>query len=174
PFRKIHGKRCAAGENGDQELREQWRRMLLDYSQRRTFIPSDKFVALASIVEVFQSALDDRYIAGLWQRNLLHDLLWEVCPPMGPGDVLLPRIRTANYRAPTWSWASVDGKLYIPYSLEPPASAASYEAEILVCEATPKVSTLPFGELENARMTMRVKMHPFMYDGRKCSIIEHK
>ncbi|KAF8161871.1 hypothetical protein BJ912DRAFT_935746 [Pholiota molesta] len=91
---------------------------------------------------------------------------------MGPDEVLLPR--PANYRAPTWSWASVDGKLYIPYSLEPLASAARSEAEILVCEATPKVSTLPFGELENARMTMRVKMHPFMYDGRKCSIIEHK
>jgi hypothetical protein len=43
-----------------------------------------------------------------------------------------------------------------------------------VCEATPKASKLPFGELENARVTMRVKMYPFMYDGRKCSILEHK
>jgi hypothetical protein len=37
---------------------------------------------------------------------------------------------------------------------------------ILVCEVAPNISTLPFGEVASAGLTMRVKMHPLMRDGR--------
>ncbi len=87
--------------------------------------PSDKFVALASIAELFQSSLKDQYVAGLWSRTLLYDLLWKVWAPMGPDEQHLSR--PTEYRAPTWSWASVDGKLDLSYSFPPP-SAACYEA----------------------------------------------
>lgn len=43
-----------------------------------------------------------------------------------------------------------------------------------MCEVTLKITTLPFGEVANARLTMRVKMHPLMRNGRKCKFIEIK
>ncbi|KAF8172100.1 heterokaryon incompatibility protein-domain-containing protein [Pholiota molesta] len=126
-----------------------------------------------SIAEVFQANFQDQYIAGLWKRSLLSDLLWQVWPPMGPDEAHLPR--PEPYRAPTWSWASVDGKLDISgVDLQPPSSAACYEAEIVACVATPKISSLPFGEVADATLTIRVKMHPLMRDGRKCKFRERK
>lgn len=161
----------AAFDVSSEELREQWRGMLLNYSERSITVPSDKFVALASIAELFQSSLKDQYVAGLWNQTLLYDLLWKIWPPMGPDEQHLPR--PAGYRAPTWSWASVDGKLDIAYSYPPP-SAACYEADILACSATPKVSTLPFGEITAATLTLRAKIHPLMRDGSKCVFTEHR
>ncbi|KAF9480854.1 HET-domain-containing protein, partial [Pholiota conissans] len=137
----------------DEDLRERWRRTLLDYSERKITVASDKFVALASIVEVFQSVMNDQYIAGLWKNNLLHDLHWKVWPPMGPDEG--PRLRPEGYRAPTWSWASTDGRLDLPYSLSPPSSAASYQAEILSWDVTPKARELPLGELVDGKLVMR-------------------
>jgi hypothetical protein len=62
----------------------------------------DKLVALSGIARSFQQLLGDQYLAGLWRRTLVYDLLWSVPKP---------RKRTA-YRAPSWSWASMeDGKL---------------------------------------------------------------
>jgi len=164
-------KREIAVEVSEEELRERWRTMLLNYSERSITVPSDKFVALASIAELFQSSLKDQYIAGLWRRTLLYDLLWKVWPPMGPDERHAPR--PAAYRAPTWSWASVDGLLDSSYSY-PPSSAACYEADILACSATPKVSTLPFGEITAATLTLRAKVHPLMRDGSKCVFTEDR
>jgi hypothetical protein len=159
-------------EIGGDDFLQRWQEILRDYSRRKITVPSDKFVALASIVEVFQSISNDQYIAGLWRRTLLHDLLWAVAPPADLDEpVLLPR--PEGYRAPTWSWASVDGQLYNAAAY-PGVLTASYEAEILTYEATPKIRSLPFGEVTDARLTMRVKMHPLMPGGRKCSFIERK
>ncbi|KAF9479151.1 HET-domain-containing protein [Pholiota conissans] len=158
-------------ETSESELRRQWQTILSDYSKRRITVPSDKFIALASIVEVLQSLLKDQYIAGLWKRTLMHDLLWEVRPPMGPEAGHHPR--PCTYRAPSWSWASVDGQLNWARS-DPPSSAASYEAEILTCEATPKIRTYPFGEIVDGWLTLKAKVRPLMLDGSKCTFVEHK
>lgn len=50
--------------------------------------------------------LNDDYVTGLWKKDLLRGLLWHA-----PGfiDDSLHLIEPQKYRAPTWSWASVDG-----------------------------------------------------------------
>jgi hypothetical protein len=49
--------------------------------------------------------LKDDYLAGIWKRDLLRGLLW-----FALGEVKEP----LNYRAPSWSWASVDCSLSYP------------------------------------------------------------
>jgi len=154
-----------------EELRERWRKVLWDYSERKITVGSDKYVALAAVVEMFESVSKDRYIAGLWEKTFMDDLLWGIWPPMGPDDALLPR--PAKYRAPTWSWASVDAKLQLE-TFRPTASDASYEAEIVECKVTPKSNLLPLGELADAKLTLKVKMHPLMRNGQKCSFTEKR
>ncbi|KAF9456486.1 heterokaryon incompatibility protein-domain-containing protein, partial [Collybia nuda] len=84
------------------ELRDHWGSILAGYTGCKITVPADKLVALAGVAEIFQSRFNDDYIAGLWRKTLLDDLLWRV---FGPG------CRPAEYRAPTWSWASVDGSI---------------------------------------------------------------
>jgi hypothetical protein len=69
----------------------------------------DKLLALSGIAQIFQSYLDsdDEYLAGIWRKSLPDSLLW-----IAKGE---PR-RVQTYRAPSWSWASVEG--HISYDLE--------------------------------------------------------
>lgn len=47
----------------------------------------------------------DDYVAGMWRRYLEGKLLWMAHGNHKPGSCTRPR----EYRAPTWSWASIDG-----------------------------------------------------------------
>ncbi|KAF8889454.1 hypothetical protein CPB84DRAFT_1785632 [Gymnopilus junonius] len=130
-----------------EKFRERWRQVLLNYSGRQITAPSDKFVALAGVAEIFESISKD------------HDLFWQTWPPMGPDEALLPR--PEGYRAPTWSWASVDSKLKLE-TFCPKTSDASYEGEIVECKVTPKSDLHPLGEIADAKLTLKVKMYPLM------------
>lgn len=61
----------------------------------------DKLVAVSGVAKAFSKYLECEYYAGLWDRFLLWDLLW---------DVEGKRQRLQSYHAPSWSWASFDGE----------------------------------------------------------------
>lgn len=63
--------------------------------------PSDKLTALSGIAEQFHAKLQCGYLAGLWRDHLLRGLQWSVAD----GNKAW---RGLPYRAPTWSWASLD------------------------------------------------------------------
>ena len=50
-----------------------------------------------------QNLRGDQYLAGLWRRHLPLQLLWSLS--LG---VVKPPTRPKPYRAPSWSWASLD------------------------------------------------------------------
>lgn len=70
-----------------------------NYSSRNLTKGSDKFPAFSGIVQRLQPVLGD-YLAGLWRRDIVRGLWW--VKEAGGGPV-------SKYRAPSWSWASVDG-----------------------------------------------------------------
>jgi len=73
--------------------------------------PEDKLVALSGTAMEMQSILNDEYFAGLWRGYFIPGLLWYV-----DGWTFGPKsCRAQPYRAPSWSWASVDG--YVDYAL---------------------------------------------------------
>lgn len=62
-------------------------------------------VAVAGIAQRMERPRSgDRYLAGLWEKSLLLDLLWEKESWDSPS-----RPRIARY--PSWSWASLDGQV---------------------------------------------------------------
>jgi hypothetical protein len=68
---------------------------------------SDKLVALSGVAAYFKDMLQDDYLAGLWKANLPSTLLWSVWPwIVGDGT---STARPLKYRAPSWSWAAIDG-----------------------------------------------------------------
>jgi hypothetical protein len=70
------------------------------YSNRLLTKSSDKLPALAGLARLFSEKLADDYLAGLWKKSLIKCLFWDI-----------RRARTLSYyRAPSWSWASLDGR----------------------------------------------------------------
>ena len=67
----------------------------------------DKLVALSGIAKEMQRLLKDEYLAGLWRRTLVHDLLWNV---LYTSKTEQYRKSTLN-RSPSWSWASIDSPI---------------------------------------------------------------
>ena len=63
---------------------------------------TDKLPAIFGIASVFKNLLEDRYVDGLWENDIYRGLLW-----YATGDIA----EASSYRAPSWSWASIDGAI---------------------------------------------------------------
>lgn len=79
-----------------------WPRFVSHYSLRRLTFPVDKLLAIAGVARLLSGAMQDRYVAGLWESNLMDGLLWYIRPNTITTQPL-------KYRAPSWSWASCEG-----------------------------------------------------------------
>ena len=91
-------------ENRFREKEEKdWCSIVQDYSGRKLGVSEDKLTAIAAIAAVYRSWGD--YVAGLWKEDLPEGLDWYVEPDAATNP------RPKSYRAPTWSWASVDSKV---------------------------------------------------------------
>ncbi|KAI5777160.1 HET-domain-containing protein [Geopyxis carbonaria] len=123
------------------EIRYAWNKVLCAYGHRSMTEPGDKLVAIAGIAERFHRMLGrTRYLAGLWEHNILSDLLW---------STRSRQPRPAKYRAPSWSWAAVDGTSGIPLSLLYCGSNELPECEILEVDVTPASEMMPFGAVRS-------------------------
>jgi hypothetical protein len=85
-----------------------WHRLIEHYSARRFTFMKDKLVALAGIVSIFQTMVDDLQLAGLWRKYLHCSLLWEV------SSFENPNCANMEFGIPSWSWAYVDAPIHYP------------------------------------------------------------
>jgi hypothetical protein len=83
-----------------------WNAIVRTYSQTALTIAGDKLIALSGIAKRMMSIVDDEYVAGMWRKHLESALLWKVDYKENINSASLARPST--YRAPTWSWASLD------------------------------------------------------------------
>lgn len=82
-----------------------WFRIVELYTASALTVPSDKLHACSGIAKRMAEIVQDDYVAGMWRRYLEGELLWMVIGNHQPGRWTRPK----EYRAPTWSWASIDG-----------------------------------------------------------------
>ncbi|XXH01481.1 hypothetical protein Hte_007841 [Hypoxylon texense] len=88
-----------------------WRQLVSEYSNLQMSFEKDRLPALAAISQraAKRKPADDRFLAGLWMRSLLLDLFW-VCAKGGGDHVSRP----AEGNAPSWSWVSVQTRVWWP------------------------------------------------------------
>ncbi|UPL01918.1 hypothetical protein LCI18_012852 [Fusarium solani-melongenae] len=82
----------------------QWERLVSEYSHTELTRSEDRLVALSGVAKLFQQTFGDDYLAGLWWTPLERLLCWR----RDDGKEYQPR-KKLEYRAPSWSWASIDG-----------------------------------------------------------------
>ncbi|OJD39937.1 heterokaryon incompatibility protein [Diplodia corticola] len=96
-----------------------WSELANAYSATALTRGQDKLIAVQALAETMRDATGDAYVAGLWRSRIVDDVLWRT-----EVDALLPSPpprsaaascqnaaitgRSQPWRAPTWSWASLD------------------------------------------------------------------
>jgi hypothetical protein len=65
-------------------LHHAWLRVIEDFSQRKLTFETDRLVAISGIASEFAKATGDRYLVGLWRRDLWRALMWSVCAAGSP------------------------------------------------------------------------------------------
>ncbi|KAF2708994.1 HET-domain-containing protein [Pleomassaria siparia CBS 279.74] len=133
-----------------------WLHIVEMYSSREISLPSDKLPALAGIAKEVSILLGPSYYAGIWgDNNLVRQLSWYTYAnesrPTAPKD----------YRAPTWSWASVQGPVVMrtwDEDFDKEEDDPKPVCEVLRIATTLKNSTLPFGEVNSGHLILRGKI----------------
>ncbi|KAL0466602.1 hypothetical protein QR685DRAFT_575231 [Neurospora intermedia] len=87
-----------------------WIDMVIEYSKREASFASDKLRALSAVARVYHLETGKEYLAGLWKEDIPAALCWASGPPPGESEAgqFVTSQRPREYRAPSWSWASVD------------------------------------------------------------------
>ncbi|KAF3038950.1 hypothetical protein E8E11_006698 [Didymella keratinophila] len=97
-------------------LTRTWLQIIEDYTKRNLTFESDKLPALQGLAQYVIDLTRDQYMFGLWKSSIELGLLWRTAPYEDTGE---RRGRVAD-RAPSWSWASVDGRVYFAFVGEKP------------------------------------------------------
>ena len=112
----------------------QWNYIVERYSTLTLSHTEDKLVALSGLAKFFQHRTQDEYFWGHWKSALPQSLNW-----FKPSGFRHPNSwkaktgsaaescgrRSSVYRAPSWSWASIDGLVGFP--------KFGYDNEIVIC-----------------------------------------
>lgn len=136
-----------------QELFRQWRWLVKHYARLELSFTSDKLPAISAIAGRMGSALGDKYLAGIWKSRLPQDLLW---------DVRQRHPRPKSFRAPSWSWAAVDGD---PARIS--TDNGSFSLKVLECHTEPKSSAAPYGAVKGGHLVVRGRLRRVVLSGIK-------
>ncbi|KAI0544006.1 hypothetical protein F4679DRAFT_591894 [Xylaria curta] len=84
----------------------EWQKIVSEYSSRALTKTTDKVPAFLALSEMMAKTIQDEFVLGLWKKSyFLPSLLWVASKPGG-------RSRNQNY--PSWTWASIDGRISYP------------------------------------------------------------
>ena len=133
----------------------QWKRMYVLYCSRELTRDSDRLPALSGLARRFSEMMLDKfnrreqYLAGTWRGSLPQELLWFVAGPSGRYSKIGKRQdRPENWRAPTWSWASMEGDIQCSRFYELGANDSPWESRVQVLDASTELAGLdPFGQV---------------------------
>lgn len=133
-------------KNSNMSLQALWANIVWRYSTLHlTYPEKDKLLALSGVAERMAMLLEDKYVAGMFKKDLVMQLTWRV---------EFMRRRAPKWRAPSWSWISSDSRIRMPR---------------LLGDATMKVHGIdlelinpdnPFGALKSASLLLLARPLP--------------
>lgn len=156
-FRRYYNLR-----NRHQVLRNAWFRTVTQFSARQMSLESDRLPAMSGIASEFEKLVGGRYLAGLWESDILEGLAWSQRHSARANneqsweelnEVKEP-VREAG-PAPSWSWASVVGEVrFWPKRMDEEITDATY----LGCDITPTFAENAMGGVARGALRLRAPM----------------
>lgn len=132
-----------------------WSDIVSNYSQRLLTRVEDKLIAISGIAKQIYEKTKSQYFAGLWLDAFPQQLLWYITLPEKPRNPLAGR--SSVYRAPSWSWASVDGAVYWGGSLQQNIEE-KVVVDVLDISITPRLEDSLFGEVTTGHLKLRAHL----------------
>jgi len=123
-----------------------WHSMVELYTEGRQTYTSDKLLGIAGLARQYLSRnrlQPSDYAVGLWRPTLPHSLLWRIHDSTGK--------RPPKYRAPSWTWASIDGRVSIPA----PSQASKQTCLEIIETSLQHRNNDPLGLCEAGRIKVR-------------------
>ena len=134
-----------------------WIDIVKQYTMREMSDPSDKLIAISAVAQRLASLTEGdwgRYYAGIWREGFFEQLLWTT----SEGEIAK---RPVRYRAPSWSWAAIDGRL------DWPSIHGLMDAKILCTlldvEIQPLRSKQPYGAVTAGRIKVYGKVKQVLW-----------
>jgi hypothetical protein len=128
-----------------------WRFMVESYSSMKLSVSEDRPIAIAALAEEYEarysfllggSTKGSEYLAGHWSDDFLESLMWSVAGAKN--------VRPA-YRAPSWSWLSVDGAV----NFRCHHAVEDEYLRIIDISLTPREPSLTYGALRDGFMKVQ-------------------
>lgn len=127
------------------DVLQQWYGLLWGYGGRKLTLASDKLPAMSGLARIYHEILQDEYLAGVWKTNIIEGICWQgLHCSLPPND---------EYRAPSWSWASVDG-----------IAATGFSGNDYLAKAIDSYVEVdgenPFGKIKNGWLRLKAPLVP--------------
>jgi len=141
-----------------------WLKHVEDYSGRSLTYESDRLVAMAGLAKQIAAETGDTYYAGLWRGHIIEDLCWRAYPVeeerrqvLGGfahvyGKRLCRITAASSCRAPSWSWASLNGNVKFL-----PIDYSRLVAEVEACYVEPASELNLFGSAKSGWIKIKVR-----------------
>ncbi|KAK8859717.1 heterokaryon incompatibility protein [Apiospora arundinis] len=123
----------------DVDVYDAWDHLVCEYSKCKVTKGSDKLIAISGLAKRLSKVVKDEYVVGMWRRDLSHGILWYCSEEMDEKKYPGPR-RPSEYRAPTFSWASMDAKIsmvfFRAYNTKTYIKILDYQLNFVTTDAT--------------------------------------
>lgn len=134
-----------------------WTNVVDTYTSRSLTKEMDMLPGIAGLASEFARQTRDTYCAGLWQKRLLAGLMWSLHPvPASKTDT--PITGPAEYRAPSWSWASINGEIRFRAPFVPRTKVQEW-AKVVAVRVKPLASSDPFGQVKAGHLVLQGKFY---------------
>jgi hypothetical protein len=123
------------------------------YSRRKLTRAEDKLTAISGLARAFHRHFRSKYIAGLWELDLAFAICWR-----RRGAVKRPAV----YRAPSFSWACLDGSIEWPLR----SAVGTLDLDVVNIHVKQESSDI-FGRVSSCYMDVKVHLRHAVVASRK-------
>ena len=146
------------------KLHMQWQKMVEEFTWLQLSHEEDRLPAFSGLAQQYKHRLKSSYLAGLWGENLLADLIWFAYPESGSQAERYYTRRPRKWRAPSWSWASIEGPILFSKpdfiaNTETDVKSLTWWIDVLSAQCTPS-SLDPMGTVAKGHLIIKGSGRP--------------
>ncbi|PQE29977.1 heterokaryon incompatibility protein [Rutstroemia sp. NJR-2017a WRK4] len=137
-----------------------WQKSVFAYSKCDITNEEDRFVAIAGVARRLQPILGCRYLAGLWEYQLIKQLAWCKNIPWPPGSSSIAKTTASS---PSWTWLSnMEVGISISYVVPGRGSCDMKVEDVHVVT----IDGNEFSQAISGSLLVTARLIPVQYDGR--------